>query len=107
VPEPVLVAVATAVASKAALDLYGLVKGRFEHDRDASGALEDASRGDERAIEALAEHLERVERLDPEFGRAVRAAWQAEVGGRVANTVVGDVVGKSFQGRDVHGDVNL
>jgi hypothetical protein len=114
-PEPVLVSVATAVASKAALDLYDLVKRRFRRDAEASAALEAAtSAPDQEAnVLALAEQLERLDRLDPDFGREVRATWNlsrqdaSAQDDAVVNQITGGVVGRSFQGRDVHGDVRF
>lgn len=114
-PEPVLVSIATAVATKAALDLYALVKRRFTGEPEAQDALEAATADpeDQGRVQALAEQIDRVGRDDPEFGRAVQATWQrfetrgeAEDGG-VVNQITGGVVGKSFQGRDVHGDVRF
>jgi hypothetical protein len=116
-PEPVLVSVATAVASKAALDLYGLVKRRFGRDPKAQEAL-DAAADDptsEERVLALAEEITRLEQLDADFAREVRAGWEAEQAkaGPVAqddgvvNQISSSVVGRSFQGRDVQGDVRF
>jgi hypothetical protein len=113
--EPVLVSVATAVASKAALDLYALVKRRFQRDPEADATLEAATRhpDDEGGVLALAEQIERHGRLDPAFAQAVQAAWTATEQSTqvhddgIVNQISGGVVGKSFQGRDVHGDVRF
>jgi hypothetical protein len=114
-PEPVLVSIATAVATKAALDLYGLVKRRFERDPEAEAALDAAAEDpdDRDAVVALADQIERVGRLDPEFDRAVRVTWDASTTTTVAqddgvvNQISGGAVGRAVQARDVHGDVNL
>lgn len=119
--EPILISIATALATKAATDLYDLVKGRFAKHSDATKALEAAT-----AIEApterspqvveLARVLERVEREDPEFGPLLRAEWSRTEGaiadvdqrGRINNTITGNISGgKVLQAGDIHGEINF
>ncbi|GLY67607.1 hypothetical protein [Amycolatopsis taiwanensis] len=116
-PEPILLSIATALATKAATGLYDLVKKRFSKDPEAAKALEAAEAAPEEAepITALAERLEVAERSDPEFSRQLRAEWaQHAEGGEVVNNMTGGVAnnmtgtaGKVVQARNIHGSVNL
>ncbi|TDP96440.1 hypothetical protein [Labedaea rhizosphaerae] len=114
-PEPVLVSIAAALATKAVSSLYDMVKKRFEQRAEARAALEAATAApqDEQAVHALAERLAVEETADPEFSRALRAEWakvsveqRADRGG-VTNQVTGEVSGKVVQARDIHGDVSF
>jgi hypothetical protein len=110
VPDPILMSIATALATKAATGLYELVKKKFNRDPEAVAALEAAEAAPEEAapIEALAERLEVAERADPEFAEALRTGWaqHAESGG-VINQVSGNVTGKVVQARDIHGNISF
>lgn len=117
--EPIFITVATAVAGKAALDLYQLVRERLARDPDAHATLEAAEDrpGDPELVRVLAEEIARAARLDPDFDQAVREAAPAPTGpaasageateGGVVNQISGSAVGKAVQARDVQGDVNL
>jgi hypothetical protein len=114
-PEPVLVSIATALATKAASSLYDMVKKRFDNRAEARAALEAATTtpDDEKTVQALAERLAAEEDADPHFKAALRAEW-ATVGvelhadhGAVTNQLTGEVSGKVLQARDVHGDINF
>lgn len=114
-PEPVLVSIAAALATKAVSSLYDVVKKRFANRAEARAALEaaTASPDDAKAVTVLAERLAVEEAADPEFKAALRAEW-AKVGveqhadhGAVTNQVTGDVSGKVVQARDIHGDITF
>jgi hypothetical protein len=112
-PEPVLLAVATAVASKAGLDLYALVKRRLGRDPDAGAVLDAATAdpGNDKLVAVLAERLAEVERTDPGFARDLRVAWTAfsatAEGEAVVNQVSGTVTGNVVQARDIQGGVRF
>lgn len=114
-PEPVLVSIAAALATKAAASLYDMVKKRFDHRAEARAALEaaTASPDDHQAVQALADQLATEEAADPAFSTALRTEWtkvrvdqRADRGG-VSNQVTGEVSGKVLQARDIHGDVSF
>ncbi|GAB3469200.1 hypothetical protein [Actinophytocola sediminis] len=112
-PEPVLVSIAAALASKGAGALYELVKRKFQGKDTAETAL-NAAQGaepDSPEVEALSEQLAAVERSDPEFAAEIRERWQetvtkAESGG-VVNQISGNVTGKIVQARDIQGGVRF
>ena len=113
-PEPVLTAIATALATKAATGLYDLVKAKFAKNRPAKAEIEAAieTPEDTSRIQALAARLAEAERTDPEFGAALRAQWativhnQQSTSADVTNTVLGNVA-KLVQARDIHGNISL
>lgn len=113
-PEPILVAIAAALAAKASGGLYDLVKKRFRRDAAATKALErsaDAGEGSPEVNE-LAATLERITSEDPEFGAAVRAEWNQTVEQRAdrggVNMQISGSPDKAVQiGGDVHGDISL
>jgi hypothetical protein len=113
-PEPVLVSIAAALATKAATSLYDLVKQAFAKRAGAPEVLTAAEGADAESPEvaALAEELAAVERDDPAFGAQLRAQWakqasqHAEHGG-VTNQITGTVTGKVVQARDIEGGVSF
>lgn len=107
-PEPILVSIAAALASKAATSLYDLAKRKFVGHAKASAELEAAVEqpDDPRLIEILAERLAAAEDDDPEFRTALRAAWASHNSGNVHNQVRGHVA-KLVQARDIHGNITL
>lgn len=104
--DPVLMSVATQLATKAASGLYDLVVARFRRHPDAAEALEAAmgAEPDSPPVQALATRLAEVAAEDPEFDSAVRA-W-ADRGG-VVNQISGAVVGKAVQARDITGNISM
>lgn len=112
-PEPILLAMATAVASKAGLDLYGLVKRRLGWAAESDAALDAATADPENheLVAALAQHLAEAEAADPEFSAQLRAAWAATTSAAdhdgVVNQVSGTVAGHVVQARDIHGDIRF
>jgi hypothetical protein len=111
-PEPVLVAIAAAIAGKSAGTLYDLVKRKFRGKRDAETVL-DAAEGapvDSAEVAALSEELAAADRSDPEFSSELRSTWQemAQAGGDgVVNQISGTVSGKVVQARDIEGGVSF
>jgi hypothetical protein len=115
VPEPVLVSIAAALAGRAVISLYQLVKDKFAGDETATAALEAAEGAaeDSPQVAELEQALERAESTDPEFGERLREEWarvavqqHAETGG-VVNQVTGNVSGKVLQARDIQGGVSF
>jgi hypothetical protein len=110
VPEPILISIASALATKAASGLYDLVKKKFRKDPAATKALEAAAAApqDPEPVKVLAERLEAAGQADPEFAEALRTEWaqHAESGG-VINQISGTVHGKVVQARDIHGNISF
>ncbi|WP_326943238.1 hypothetical protein OG439_24665 [Amycolatopsis sp. NBC_01307] len=113
-PEPILVAIAAALAGKSATSLYELVKRKFAKDPAATQALEAAvaAPDDSQPAEALAERLHEAESNDDEFADALREEWRKlpedkTTHGGVHNQVTGNVSGKVVQAGDVRGNINL
>ena len=113
-PEPVLVAIAAALAGKVATSLYELVKQKFSGNPEAELALESAegTAPDSPEVVVLAEELAGAERADPAFGTDLRAEWARSVEqhadhGGVTNSVTGNVTGKVVQARDIQGGVSF
>lgn len=110
-PEPILTAVATTLATKAATSLFDLVKRKFGDDEAAVAALEAATPEDPATVRVLAERLDAAEREDPAFGRTLRTEFDvhqnADTGG-VTNHVGTVAEGaKVVQTRDVRGDISF
>jgi hypothetical protein len=120
-PDPVISAVAAAVAGKAAdaamqggknacAALIRLIRERFGHGTDASAALKRAQENpeDEVAVAAVASALERLAAADTGFAVRLRELWaQASLelsatNGGVANSATGSVGGHLVQARDLH-----
>ncbi|WP_329069868.1 hypothetical protein [Amycolatopsis sp. NBC_01480] len=110
-PEPILTAVATTLATKAATGLYELVKRKFSGDRKAVAELEAAKPEDPATIAALAERLDRESQADPAFKAALHAEFEVhqDARGGSVNNHVGTVAegAKVVQLRDVHGNISL
>ena len=110
-PEPILVAIAAALAAKSATSLYDLVKRKFAGRKEAEAALEaaDGAPPDSPEVTALATQLAAEETEDPAFGVELRHTWQ-QVGasqGGVVNQITGNVSGKVVQARDIEGGVSF
>lgn len=109
-PEPILVAIAAALATKSATGLYDLVKHKFTKDPAATSALEAAAAapGNVQPVKALAERLQQAEMTDEKFADALRREYhKLPKAGAFHNQVVGTVHGKVVQTGDVHGNINL
>jgi hypothetical protein len=109
--EPILLSIATTLATKAAGSLYDVVRSAFRRHPAAMGELAAAegAEPDSPPVHALATRLAEFEAESPEFHDALRAAWSeqhADHGG-VNNQITGNVSGKVVQARDIHGDISF
>jgi hypothetical protein len=111
--DPVTIAIATAIAGKAAESLtdqvsrpvaaiIARIRDRFR-DRPAERELIASARDDSERAGELAEMLQAEMDSDPSFGAELRALWQP---GGTINIVHGNAE-KVVQMRDVHGDLNV
>ncbi|GGP43882.1 hypothetical protein [Saccharothrix coeruleofusca] len=110
--EPVLVSIASALATRAFARLHDLVRARLAGDPEASAALAAARGADagSPAVAALGEVLENTERQDPAFGRELRREWErasATGTGGVVNQVTAPVHGTVVQAGDIQGGVTF
>lgn len=130
-PDPILLAIAGALAGKATTALasggrtalgrlYRLVADKLSVKERDTKLLEavaertDVARPDQEAeVGQLAEVLDRAGRDDPDFAGRLRELWTearteltADRGG-VINEVSGDVSGTVVQARDIHGGINI
>jgi hypothetical protein len=125
-PDPIILAIATAVASQATQSLTSQaghaiaeITRRIRHrfrDRPADLAILTAAQGEsaspDRAAE-LAHALDRAIAEDPAFGEEIRTLWDQS--GTTPVTATGDAVANVFTGkaakvvqlRDVHGDLTI
>lgn len=112
-PEPVLVAISAALASKAVTSLYDFVRTRFATRKEAAAALE-AARGAEPGsaeVHALADELHKAEVADPEFGAHLRKQWQTVQWTGVDQTsfsISGTVRNSNIvQAKEIKGDITF
>lgn len=106
-PDPILVAIATALAGKSVGNLYDLIKQKFANHKQATTALE-AARGappDSPEVRTLTDHLAEATANDPEFAATLHATW-TQVSG-VLNQVSGTVHGNVVQARDIQGGITF
>ena len=108
-PEPILVAIAAALAAKSAGNLYDLVKKKFAARKEATAALEAATGAapDSPEVHTLADHLADATATDPEFADALHATWASASTGGVVNQVSGTVSGNIVQARDIQGGITF
>jgi hypothetical protein len=125
-PDPITLAIATAVASQTAQSLTGQaghaiaeITRRIRHkfrDRPADLAILAAAQEEPASpnrTEELAHALDRVIAEDPAFGGDIRSLWDQS--GNMPITATGDSVVNVFRGkadrvvqlRDVHGDLTI
>lgn len=114
-PDPVLVAIAAALAGKGASHLYDLVKRKFSREPAATEALEAAreKQPGSAEIDTLAATLAKAEAADPAFSAQLHTAWEqhqqtiaVQQTGRVINQNLGTAQ-QVVQLGEVHGNVNL
>jgi hypothetical protein len=110
-PEPILVAIAAALAGKSVGGLYDLVKRKFADRKQAAATLEAAQGAapDSPEVHALSEQLAEAANADPEFATVLRASWaqiSASTGG-VVNEASGTFHGNVVQARDIHGGITF
>jgi hypothetical protein len=111
VPEPVLIAIAAALAGKAAGNLYDMVKKKFATRREAAAALEAAAGAAPNSpeVQHLAQELANAEATDPDFATALRATWQtiSADNGAIVNNLSGTVSGNAVLARDIEGGITF
>jgi hypothetical protein len=107
-PEPVLISIAAALASRSIVGLYKLVKAKFAHDPEATAVLEAAEGAGDGSpeVKQLQDRLTAARDTDPVFAEQLRREWERGSGG-VVNTISGTVSGKVVQARDIHGDISF
>ncbi|WP_020666340.1 hypothetical protein [Amycolatopsis nigrescens] len=113
-PEPVLISIAAALASRTVVGLYQLVKSKFSDDPEATALLEAAEGAGEDSpqVRALSERLADAEAESPEFAEELRGEWERSAGqhaesGGVTNQITGNVSGKVVQARDIQGGISF
>jgi hypothetical protein len=118
--DPIMVAIATAIAGKLAegisdagraafASLTRAVRGRLRGDPADAAALEAAeARPDDAAlVERLATALDEACARDRAFRDELTLLWTAARDGAVTNTIGGAVHGPVVQARDVHGGIRF
>ncbi|WP_328617884.1 hypothetical protein OHS18_18515 [Amycolatopsis sp. NBC_00355] len=114
-PEPALISIAAALASRSVVSLYKLVKRKFSDDPEATAVLEAAEgvAEDTPAMKKLQEKLAEAQTKDPTFARKLQDEWdraqvanQAETGG-VVNSVTGSVSGNVVQAGEIQGGISF
>jgi hypothetical protein len=104
-PEPILVAIAAAIAGKGASSLYDAIKTKFGRSKESTTVLGAADGADPDSTEVLtlAEELSVFEHDDPEFACQLRELWRtfamehpAEKAS-VTNQIAGRIEGKVVQ----------
>lgn len=108
-PEPVLISIAAALASRSAFSLYKLVKAKFAHDPEATAVLEAAEGASDGSpqVKQLQDKLTAARDSDPVFAEQLNREWEQAKTGGVVNIISGKVSGKVVQARDIHGDISF
>ncbi|HJP75073.1 MAG TPA: hypothetical protein VJ914_12435 [Pseudonocardiaceae bacterium] len=111
-PEPMLIAIATTLATKAAGSLFDLVKAKLGKRGGKDVAVLDAAvaAGPESAeVGQLAEVLDVARQEDPGFAEQLRTEWRAVQAGTgdVSQWVSGKVSGNVVQARDIQGGITF
>lgn len=108
-PEPVLVSIAAALASRTVAGLYELVRAKFADDPAATAALTAAEGAPEDSpqVKALSEVLERTVEADPAFGAELREHHVVTQTGRVTNQFSGTAHGMVVQAHDIQGGITF
>lgn len=114
-PEPILVSIATALATKGAQSLYDLVRKKFANRKEATKALEAAQGASAGSTEVavLASYLDQATTEDPVFSSELRHEWQLlsvqqADHGSVNNQInVSGNVDKVIQATTIHGGITF
>jgi hypothetical protein len=114
-PEPMLIAIATTLATKAAGSLFDLVKAKLAKrgNKDVAALEAAVEAGPESAeVGQLAEVLDAAQQEDGEFAEQLREEWQKIISvqagsGSVTQTISGNVTGKVVQARDIQGGITF
>lgn len=111
-PEPMLIAIATTLATKAAGSLFDLVKAKLARRGSKDMAVLDAAvdAGPESpAVGELAQVLDAAAQEDPAFAEQLRTQWRAVQAGTgdVHQSITGNVSGRVIQARDIQGGITF
>ena len=112
-PEPMLIAVATTLATKAAGALFDLVKAKLSKRGSADVAALEAAAGaapESAEVGRLAQVLEVAQQEDGEFAEQLRAEWQKFTQastGSVTQTISGTVNGHVVQAQNIQGGITF
>ena len=111
-PDSMLIAIATTLATKAAGSLFDLVKAKLDKRGSKDVAVLDAAveAGPESAeVGELAEVLDAAWQEDPEFAEELRTQWRAVQSGSgdVHQSISGKVSGNVVQARDIQGGITF
>src|SRR5437879_8753440 len=107
-PDSMLIAIATTLATKAAGSLFDLVKAKLgKRGVKDTAALEAAVTAGPESPEVgeLAEALDAATQEDPAFAEQLRTEWRAVQAGTgdVHQSITGNVSGRVIQARDIQG----
>ena len=111
-PDSMLIAIATTLATKAAGSLFDLVKAKLGKRGSKDVAVLDAAvaAGPESAeVGELAQVLDEVQQEDPAFAEELRTQWHAVQSGSgdVHQSITGTVSGRVVQARDIQGGITF
>jgi hypothetical protein len=112
-PEPMLIAIATTLATKAAGSLFDLVKAKLSRRKEVATLDAAVAAGPESAeVEQLAEVLDAARQEDGEFAEQLREEWRKIISvqagsGSVTQTITGNVTGNAVQARDIQGGITF
>ncbi len=107
-PDPVLIAIAAALAGKSVGNLYDLVRAKFARHPEATATLEAATNAppDSPQLQALTQVLSDAAATDPDFNDTLRTLW-ANNKPTVHNEISGDVHGRVIQAGEIHGNITF
>lgn len=114
-PDSMLIAIASTLATKAAGSLFDLVKTKLAQRGGKDVAVLDAAvaAGPESAeATELAEVLDTAQQEDPEFAEQLREEYRVVISiqtgrGNITQTISGNVSGNVVQARDIQGGINF
>ncbi|HEV3361777.1 MAG TPA: hypothetical protein VG247_33580 [Pseudonocardiaceae bacterium] len=114
-PDSMLIAIATTLATKAAGTLFDLVKAKLSRRGSKEVATLDAAVAagpDSAEVGQLAEVLDAAQQEDGEFAEQLREEWQKIISvqagsGSVTQTITGTVTGNAVQARDIQGGITF
>ena len=112
-PDSMLIAIATTLATKAAGSLFDLVKSKFGKRGAKDVAVLDAAAAagpESPEVGELAAALDAAVADDPAFAEQLRTQWRAvqTTGtGDVHQTITGNVGGRVIQARDIQGGITF
>lgn len=111
-PDSMLIAIATTLATKAAGSLFDLVKAKLgKRGAKDAAALEAATNAgpESPAVGELAEVLDAAVVDDPEFAEQLRTEWRSVQSGSgdVHQSITGNVSGRVVQARDIQGGITF